>query len=221
VPPEAIMVRVPRRERQERRKMAPFLAQFRKILCTVLSVDKSIRALSTAGVLDWAPRRQASIKVPDCLARGRGMNIWFEYDEHCHSLHRAPKTPGRRDRYSGAKEADRMCEVFADLHRLTGLPTALVRYAAEPARYDVDGRRCSDNPPLTRGQRTELCQSVLRTVAELLPPLGHLLVIYVGYAKSARSVARTLESVHVQSREDAQSLRGELVLRGWRPHELS
>ncbi len=108
-----------------------------------------------------------------------------------------------------------MREIHGDLTRLTSLPTVLVRYGADPAKYDRDNTKCTDNPSLTRGKRVELCNAVLRTVHALNPPAGSLTIVYVGYARSARSVTQSLEHHHVQSLDDIQYLRSSLERRGW------
>lgn len=213
------MPRMPLRERQERRKLIPFLLALRESGCTVLSVDRSIRSLGMAGRFGRrgaTDSQRLSIKVPDCLARTAWANIWFEYDEFCHALHRAPKGAGRRDCYSGASEARRMLEIHRDLTHLTRRPTVLIRYGADPAKYDRDGDRCTDNPELSRGQRIELCTGVLTKLARYRPPAsGELLVVYVGYAPSARSVASDLDHVHVLDRAGARALPRALRARGW------
>lgn len=207
------MKRVPRRERQERRKMAPFLCKFKERMCKILSVDRSIQSLGKSGVFGAANAlgRWFSLKVPDCLARTTQANIWFEYDEYCHSRSR---TSGG---YSGKKEARRMIEVHDALSRLTKLPTAIVRYGAEPAKYTAEGLLCDDNPALTKSQRIRLCRRVLDVVSSIVPPKGELLVIYVAYARTARSTQHHLDSIHVQNMEQAARLESKLAVRGWKP----
>ena len=214
------MPRMPQRERQERRKMQPFIRALRECNGKILSVDRSIRTLGLTGRFGRRGKREAgllSMKVPDCIARTKQMNIWFEYDEFCHSLHRAPSSAphSRCDRYNGDSESRRMLEIHRDLTRMTRRPTALIRYGADPAKYDARGDRCTDNPVLSRGQRIELCTRVIRKVAAHVPPQNGLLVIYVGYARTARSVAHGLNHIHVSDQEALRSLPRMLHEHGW------
>ena len=199
--------------------MLPFTRAMQACACKILSVDRSLRTLGLDGRFGGRGQRAAhrlSMKVPDCIARTARMNIWFEYDEFCHALHRAPRgAHHRRDRYSGSSEARRMLEIYRDLTRMTRRPTALIRYGADPAKDDTRGQHCADNPRLSRGQRIELCTRVIRQVATHIPPAGGLLVIYVGYAQTARSVAHELDHIHVSNPGAVRSLPRLLRARGW------